>query len=267
MAARCGRFLLIVVPSVVVLHLQQGCAEKPAPSRAEDLARADHPPISWQSPRMLKIQEEWNSLASQKTQSKSEYAKIIESLENVLKSNLSDADVRQLAASCDTVPAKEEDRSEFESAVLGYTVQTLVKAGDREQLVTLLSRRCPSRVRPRDCIEFELADAGARLKDPIVILSEAYSKCDVPEVRHDLAAALRRGFADKEIPGKGDSEFVENAARWYQREKERVVVNVKYPRNDEYCPLELHDRYPEGYRRFLSGPEYEPLFLRKTEGK
>jgi hypothetical protein len=216
---------------------------------------------------MLGIQEEWDTLARQTTQSKSEYVKILESLDEVLKSNLRDEDVRQLAASCDIVPAKEKDRSKFESTVLGFIVQALVKSGDRERLVAMLSKRCPSRVCPNGCIEFELAYDGVKLKDPILILAEAYSECDVPEVRHDLAAALRRGFVDKEIPGKDDGEFVENAVAWYEREKERVVVNVEYPRNDEYVPLEIHDKYPGSFRRFVTGPQGEPLFLRKTEGK
>ena len=80
-------------------------------------------------------------------------------------------------------------------------------------------------------IEFYLAYYGEKLKDPILVLGEAFSKCKVPEVRHDIAGAVRRGFAGHGIRGKDDAEYVANAMQWYEKEKNHLIVNEEYWRN------------------------------------
>jgi hypothetical protein len=57
-----------------------------------------------------------------------------------------------------------------------------------------------------------------------LVLGEAYSKCQVPEVRHDLAGVGRRAFIGQGIRGKDDAEYVTNAMQWYEEEKSHLIV-------------------------------------------
>ena len=65
----------------------------------------------------------------------------------------------------------------------------------------------------------------------MLVLGEAYSKCQIPETRKDLAAAVRRGFAGLGITGQDDAEYVKNAMCWYEKEKDNVIVSYKYTMN------------------------------------
>ena len=81
--------------------------------------------------------------------------------------------------------------------------------------------------------EYCVVYSGWRFTDPILIFGEAHSKCQVPETRRALAAAVRRSFAGLGIHGKDDAEFVSNAMRWYMKEKGRLIANREYYRNEE----------------------------------
>jgi hypothetical protein len=179
----------------------------------------------------------------------------------LLRERLSDKEVRQLAASCDALPVPVED-SAFATAVLAFMVKSFGDMGDRESLVGLLSTRCPSRLDVGETVELGLAADAKGLKDPILILGEAYAKCRVPETRHVLAAAVRRGFAGLGIRGKGDPDFVRDAMRWYEKERDHLAVNNAYRGNDLVSPtVETFERHPELYDNPPVG--YEPLFVRK----
>jgi uncharacterized protein (TIGR03067 family) len=98
------------------------------------------------------------------------------------------------------------------------------------------------------------------MKDPILILGEAYSRCTIPEVRHDIAAAVRRGFRGLGIHGKDDAEFIANAMKWYEQEKEHLVVNDGFRSVEYSIPVEYYERHPELYDKDL---EAEWLLFRK----
>ena len=214
---------------------------------------------------MLKVKTEWESLYKPGAADQDEYGKLLESLDAVLEKHLSRRDVRQLAASCGTLAKTEKECSNFENAVLAYSVRVLVKSGDREDLVKTLSTRCPHLINMYEAIEFHLALRGKNLKDPLLVLGEAYSRCRIPEVRHDLAAAVRRGFTDLGVRGKDDADFIKKAMQWYEREKEHLVVNGQYSLNEMNYPFELYDKHPEAYEKPSFGPfTREPLFKKKT---
>jgi hypothetical protein len=162
---------------------------------------SNDPITSWDSPRMLELEKKWDSVACITTQDKSVYEKLQHQLNRILEDNLSHNDLRQLVATCGTLPVHAKDRSRFVNAVLAYMAETLVDSGDRDNLVKLLSTRCPLRICGYEDIAFYLAIRGKRLKDPILVLGEAFSKCQVPEVRHDIAGAVRRGFGGLGIRG------------------------------------------------------------------
>jgi hypothetical protein len=221
---------------------------------------------------MRELDEEWTSLWDTYRQSpekipgrhaQDKYAETTRMAQNLLRQRLTDKDVIELAASCGTLPTSTKQRSKFENAALGFVVSTLLEMGDRQDLVAMLSTRCPDRVDPIQCVEYCLAKGGKKVRDPILILAEAYLRSSDVEVRHALAAAVRRAFAGLGVEGKDDAEFVENARQWYEKEKGHLSVNPKYVLNDEHCPLELYDRNPRYYRDFLPPFRRELLFVEK----
>jgi hypothetical protein len=71
-----------------------------------------------------------------------------------------------------------------------------------------------------------------RLTDPILIVTDAYSRSKIPAVREKIAEVLRRAFRGFGVSGKTDDEFVANAVRWYGQRKDRLWFNIKYAIDD-----------------------------------
>jgi hypothetical protein len=229
----CKRLLFPVVLTCVAFAAVGGCTAK-------------EPITSWDSPRLLEVQKEWDS-APIKTQDKSEYDELRKKRLRILESNLSYHDLRKLTETCETLPVRAKDRSDFVNEVLAYIERTFINSGDRDNLVKLLSTRCQLEVGIYRDIEFYLTYYGKKLKDPILVLGEAFSRCKVPEVRHDLAGAVRRSFVGQLIRGKDDAEYVTNAMQWYEKEKSHLIVNGEYWRNSMFMPSGLYDDKPELY--------------------
>jgi uncharacterized protein (TIGR03067 family) len=195
----------------------------------------------------------------------------IRMVDSLFRKRFSEEDLGQLAATCDLLPVNAKERSRFANEALGFVVRSLVDLGERQKLIALLSTRCPGRVKAWTTLEFYLAYYGRTMKDPILILGEAYSRCTIPEVRHDIAAAVRRGFRGLGIHAKEDADFVANAMKWYQRERQHLVVNFAF------CHLEYsgpsvrdYERNPELYDKDLkpalllfwhpASPEVRPYY-------
>ncbi|MGO8688442.1 MAG: hypothetical protein ACLQLG_02320, partial [Thermoguttaceae bacterium] len=98
------------------------------------------------------------------------------------------------------------------------------------------------------------------LKDPILILGEAYAQCRIPKVRRTIANAVRRDFSGSGVRGKDDAEFVKNARRWYEEEKEHLVVLERWPSPNMFSlgPYDVDDPHCT----FTSGVnDWPPLFV------
>jgi len=221
---------------------------------------------------LLEVQKEWDSIASIKTQDKSVYEELRKKQLRILETNLSYDALRNLTATCETLPVRAKDRSEFSNEVLAYMERTFIGSGDRDNLVKLLSTRCQSEVGIYRDIEYYLAYFGEKLKDPILVLGEAFSKCKVPEVRHEIAGAVRRGFAGHGIRGKDDAEYVAHAMQWYEKEKDHLVVNGEYWRNSMWMPGGMYDEMPELYDKLEKDlakpkPRMQLLFKEKPSEK
>ena len=63
------------------------------------------------------------------------------------------------------------------------------------------------------------------------------------------------------VPGKDDADFVKNATRWYETEKDTLVPNIGYHYNDGSSPLRDYDKYPDLYTTHAS--ERQVLFEKK----
>jgi len=204
---------------IVSLAALQGCTG----NQGGTTGKQDETAIDWNSRRMGEVEKEWQSLwdayhKDSRPDSKVRYFETVMSVDRLLQKRLSRQSLRQLAAAADRVPTHADDRSRFVNEVLAFMVKAFVESGDRESLVGLLSKRCPSRVEGPELVEYRLAFRGTKLEDPILILGEAYAKCKVPETRHIIAASVRRSFAEFGIHGNDEAEFVRNAMRWYEEE-------------------------------------------------
>ncbi len=240
------------------------------------------PITSWHCNRMRTIETDWRSVWDmfyQKTpvgQQRDEYDNATKSADDVLAGHLSSTNLRHLAATAGALPVFGKDRSDFTEGVLNYMVRSFLKSGDSEGLVTLLSTRFSDRAGFQVPIEYALVIWGEKLKDPILLLGKAYSKCQNPEVRRHLAIVVRRAFVGSGIHGKDDTDFVKNAMQWYEENKNHLMIN---PNGGPYCVRSVsYDDLPEAYgapprsRKFAYfaparlWAEYEkrPLFVEKS---
>ena len=100
---------------------------------------------------------------------------------DVLRTRLTGKECRELVESFDTLPVQ---RPRGGNAFLGSLPEAMVivflRSKDRDGLVTLLSRRFSPRIGLYSDIEFELVSEEYKMKDSILILGDAYSKCGVP---------------------------------------------------------------------------------------
>ena len=242
-----------------------GLALAPPPGCAADQTG---PAVDWGSPRMLEIEKEWRSLEdafNAASGGKARYYEYVQSVDRLFEKRLSDRDLCDLAAS-PKLPPVPEDQSNFVYAILTHMVKAFVQSGNRQCLVDFLAQRCPGRIHGPEYIEFHVAFHGKKLKDPILVLGEAYAKCRVPETRHALAASVRRGFAGRGVRGKDEAEFVQNAMQWYEKEKGHLVVNSTYTlnvtSNGVAFTIESYEKHPDYYD---NPPQArDPLFKERT---
>ena len=264
------RQLRFLRPSLVlvVMAAVQGCPGNQDRTAVDQ--DQDRTVVDWDSPPMREIEKEWQTLwdgySKHPTRdSKMAYGLVVMAVDRLFRKRLSGQSLRQLAVRSEKAPIPTfYPSARSKVAVLEFMVQAFVESGDRESLVELLSRRCPSRIGWRSTIEYCVAYSGWRFQDPILILGEAHSKCQEPETRHALAASLRRSFAGFGIHGKIDAEFVSNAMRWYKKEKGGLIVNREYYRNESIglIAIETYEAHPEYYDN--PPRDREPLFSRRT---
>jgi hypothetical protein len=236
--------------------------------------RTNEPITSWDSPRLMKVQKEWMAIQEHaRKMSEEERVRkygdkdegLYDLLDGIIEKQLSHEDMRQLAISCGALPIHSKDRSDFANAVLSSMVWVFINSGDRDSLVTLLSTRCPVQVGPGLDIEYYLPLHGEKkIKDPITVLEEAFSKCKSPEVRRKLAYSTRRAFRGHGITGKDDADFVKHAMEWYEKNKEHLTLNGGYFAYSQHSSEEMYERYPESNDKFPSWSDKKPLFLLPT---
>ena len=162
----------------------------------------------------------------------------------VLKKQLSHQDMGVLAATCGTLAVDEDHRSNFERSVIEAMLDAFATSGDRRNLVTLLSTRCPSHCGFWDVEDCLVRIGEKKLEHPVLILGEAYSRCQVPEVRKVIASAVRRALKGFGIRGNDDAEFVQRAMAWYEQEKAQLAFNPEYSFNQSMPGDHLYWKRP-----------------------
>ena len=274
-ALRRNLFLRVAVMCLAIAVLQ-GCGTN------QGQLSPSGPALSWDSPKMRQIKAEWQSLQQTYDRNpekipgkygKIKYGNLLRMCDRLLRKRLSDQDLRELTSSCHTLPIRDADRDFFDNEVLGFMVRAFVATGDRDSLVKLLSTRGTRSVvggwlTP---VEYYLASQAGRnlgfrlvkLKDPILVLGDAYAECSIPEVREELAFAAHRGFDGLGISGKDEADFIRNAMQWYTTEKDRVVANSSYVRQ-QWC-VDMPRVSAEEYDRQMSTLSPRELLFREKQ--
>ena len=205
-----------------LLALQSGC--QPGPP-----VTSSGPSVtSWNCPRMLEVKQEWQALHDSfgDKWTKDNYGEHTSKLQGIFKKRLSPQDMAVLAA---TVTAAHENTwSEFDRSAMEVLFEAFVTSGDRENLVTLLASRCASEYSFERVEAYLIRHGKKKLKDPILVLGEAYSRSEDPQVRKTIAEAARRSVKGLGIRGNDDAEFVDRAMRWYQTHRDQLIVNPEY---------------------------------------
>jgi hypothetical protein len=189
---------------------------------------------SWDSPRMLSMKQKWNLVlddADKNSGSEKQGDKnaTLGHLRHAILKELSMDDMRHLASNCNMLPVHEKDPNAFEDNVLKFMVVSFIDLGERDNLATLLSTRFPEYVGPETTTAYYLLHSPKKaIKDPVLILGEAYLRCKKPEVRHDIATVIRVGFKGFNIFGKDDMEFVTNSMQWYEKEKTHLALRETF---------------------------------------
>jgi hypothetical protein len=259
-----GVITIVLIVAVAVVMCSMAMAVSPLvgqqPRTDKDQAVQNHSPvapsgtaISWASARVRGLEERIETEKRARVEHDLIYLRTEEALSEALSQKFSKAELHQLAASFDSSPLKWEDSTIYQNTVQDSLLGTFLAAGDRDGLVTLLSARCPPEVLAHLDIELLLVLRGQKLKDPILILGEAYSRARAPETRKEIVAALRRGFGAYGIRGRDDTEFVANVMAWYRLHHDQLMVNETYGDNFNDS-LVGGDRYGKN-----------PLFVRKAK--
>ncbi len=239
---------------------------------------------SWDCPRMIALKKEWLSLWGENRSTSWDEErwgfnndKFYKMLYAILENGLSDNDIHGLVEVIEELPVCSHDQCGFHKSVLSYMIMRFIQSGDRERLVKLLSKRFPDQLGFSGVpIEYGLVLWGEEMNNPILILGEAYKKCEEPQVRHHIAIVIRRAFLGSGIKEKDDDEFVSNAMQWYSEEKDNLVLNLHYA-GIPPSPIS-YDDFPEAYEKVpnLDRPETidrarvwarykkNPLFVEKS---
>jgi hypothetical protein len=217
---------------------------------------------SWDSPELRALSAELavKRLEFAKAATKGTLYMERDFLERALLKRFPREELRTLARSFNSTPPCAKDWTDFQSQLFWSMLEGFMHSGDREGAVLLLSTRCSPSFFGADRIEDDLLaeDMGEgmqyKVKERDLLLFEAFSRCRTPEVRAEIAAAIRRGFTGLGVGGEDDADFVANALKWYNRNHTRFKHNERYQRNFGV----VYGR-PDDYLR-------NPLYVERTEG-
>jgi hypothetical protein len=102
----------------------------------------------------------------------------------------------------------------------------LAHGRDRENLVSLLSVRCPP-IAGRRNIESLMVEQS-RIPDGLLVLCDAFDASSVASVRTELARALRRALSPLGIDDPDDQNMVRASRQWFMPHKDKVKPNLEY---------------------------------------
>jgi len=225
-------FTNVVVWSLAVSWLGCGKANYETRSVSEQL--------TWDGGRMEELEEEFRlrCQALRPSWIKGAFWEKVDVFACILGERLSQKEIEQLIDSCKTLPRGDYRRTDRQQRVIESIIILCCRKTDRERLVQMLAKRCPWKI-GADCeIEHYLALAGPG-PDPILVLADAFDRCEDPLVRKDIAEALRRGFEAAGVERRKDAEFVKACREWYAKNEGKIEVVVSYGKWRGYGEIPL----------------------------
>ena len=114
----------------------------------------------------------------------------------------------------------------YDSILLEALVDRSIEQKDAPRLSLLLSHNCPGYIVYAP-LEFRLADS--EWPGAIQVLFDCYEKSKSAHAKKDIVVCLGRAFASLRESLPADSVFVEEAKRWYVKNRSKLKVNNKYP--------------------------------------
>ena len=138
-------------------------------------------------------------------------------------------------------------------------IVTLLSTGKQSALAELLSQRCPRYILVTD-IELSIVLNRQSPKE-LLILCDAYSLSTKPEVKREIAAALRRALGPLRLETADDDLMIEMTRQWYRHDRKLYDVDTSYLGGDNFM---TKDGKLANYRRALFMPRASS---RPTKGK
>jgi hypothetical protein len=242
---------------VAVLFTLPAVGEEPAKSgqaQASSKPLPAGPQISWTSKELRALVENIDENNRAKLRPRDVPAASGNDVCDLLGKKYSKAEMHELAASFASASPKPTEWANYQYLIREALTHIFRSDGDHDGLVTLLAASC---LRDEDDVEWLLA-ISKNIKDPILILGDAYAKAKRPETRAEIAAAVRRGFCGLGVTGRDDAELVKNAMEWFRQHRRDLELNINYDKNSSARLQSLLE--PDRY-------EKNPLFVRRTMAK
>jgi hypothetical protein len=209
---------------------EPSAAEQPVPPRdnRDGPAKADKSPMVWDGPQMRQIEKEWSAMTVPPGTTAGNKPLVRErQLEALLKKRLPKEDISKLVASMRKIPIDDNRQTEFQWTFIRALETILFENGDREDLVTLFSTHFDNYFLG-STTEYVLVVWSKNMKDPVLVLAEAYERSKDPVIRKRIATAVHQSFDGVGVQGKDDAEFIANAMKWFKDNKDRLVLNPRY---------------------------------------
>jgi hypothetical protein len=188
-----------------------------------------------QSAEAAKIEASWQdqvknlqqSLARNKTVSKGIVREKFEFLEALLGKEpqaVGNSELRRLQQS----PVNYEQMTDYEQTFLQLFIDKYAKEGKRDELVELLSFKCPRYI---GYAPLEVALTSRLGADNILILHDSYEKSGNDAAKKMIMRILSDVFRDLRSTNNDDSSFLSASKQWYQEHRGKLVVNPDYRPN------------------------------------
>jgi hypothetical protein len=227
--------LACVTSAIGWLGVPARCAEpsptkQPAPPRdnRQGPSKTNKSPMVWDGAEVRQIEKDWSAMTVPPDTMVGDTQLVrFRQLTSLLEKRLPKQEIPGLIASLGKVPIDEEKQTEFQRMFIRALELILIEGGERENLVALFSTHFDDYYLG-GTTEYILVARGEKMKDPILVLAEAYQRSKDPVIRQRIATSVHQSFDGVGVKGKDDAEFIANAMKWYKENKTRVVLNHRH---------------------------------------
>ena len=124
-----------------------------------------------------------------------------------------------------------EEGDDFDETLNETLILMYLDGGNREGIIALLAAHCP-RVIGMGWLEWNIVSWNT-IEDPILVFVEAYRKSLTPQNKDRILAIMKQAFRGLVSTDVAPDEFIAKCERWYLDNKKNLVINEKYPYNQD----------------------------------